>query len=141
MPVRSVINISRKFPIPFETLMLLKSNIINWKQTHNLCLAKFTLSDLKRKTQTWTGSRTSHLRIFSPALYRLSYPASHPGRAPGYKFGGPRFESRFRFEFFSWDLIINVTIRKIKFVAYSSQGSHTDQLDFCNWLADGSTTG
>ena len=30
---------------------------------------------------------------------------------------------------------------KIKSVAYSSQGSHTDQLDFCNWLADGSTTG
>ena len=23
---------------------------------------------------------------------------------------------------------------KIKFVAYSSQGSHTGQLDFCNWL-------
>ena len=30
---------------------------------------------------------------------------------------------------------------KIKSVAYSSQGSHTGQLDFCNWLADGSTTG
>ena len=26
---------------------------------------------------------------------------------------------------------------KIKSVAYSSQGSHTGQLDFCNWLADG----
>ena len=26
-------------------------------------------------------------------------------------------------------------------VAYSSQGSHTGQLDFCNWLADGSTMG
>ena len=24
---------------------------------------------------------------------------------------------------------------KIKSVAYSSQGSHTAQLDFCNWLA------
>ena len=30
---------------------------------------------------------------------------------------------------------------KIKSVAYSSQGSHTGQLDFCNWLADSSTTG
>ena len=30
---------------------------------------------------------------------------------------------------------------KIKSVAYSSQGSHTGLLDFCNWLADGSTTG
>ena len=30
---------------------------------------------------------------------------------------------------------------KIKSAAYSSQGSHTDQLDFCNWLADGNTTG
>ena len=29
----------------------------------------------------------------------------------------------------------------IKSVAYSSQGSHTGQLDFCSWLADGSTTG
>ena len=26
--------------------------------------------------------------------------------------------------------------KKIKSVAYSSQGSHTGQLDFCNWLAD-----
>ena len=32
-------------------------------------------------------------------------------------------------------------IKKIKSVAYSSQGSQTGQLDFCNWLADGSTTG
>ena len=32
-------------------------------------------------------------------------------------------------------------ILKIKSVAYISQGSHTGQLDFCNWLADGSTTG
>ena len=30
---------------------------------------------------------------------------------------------------------------EIKYVAYSSQGSHTGQLDFWNWLADGSTTG
>ena len=30
---------------------------------------------------------------------------------------------------------------KIKYVAYSSQGSHTGQLDFCIWLADGSKTG
>ena len=30
---------------------------------------------------------------------------------------------------------------KIKSVAYSSQGSHNGQLDFCNWLVDGSTTG
>ena len=30
---------------------------------------------------------------------------------------------------------------KIKSLAYSSQGSHTGQLDFSNWLADGSTTG
>ena len=26
-------------------------------------------------------------------------------------------------------------------MAYNSQGSHTGQLDFCNWLADGSTMG
>ena len=30
---------------------------------------------------------------------------------------------------------------KVKYVACSSQGSHTGQLEFCNWLADGSTTG
>ena len=30
---------------------------------------------------------------------------------------------------------------KIKSVAYSDQGSHTDQRDFCKWLADGSTAG
>ena len=31
--------------------------------------------------------------------------------------------------------------KNIKSVAYSSQGSHTGQLDFCNWLVDGSMTG
>ena len=28
-----------------------------------------------------------------------------------------------------------IYIKKLN-VAYSSQGSHTGQLDFCNWLAD-----
>ena len=32
-------------------------------------------------------------------------------------------------------------LHKIKYVAYSSQGSHTGQLEFCNWLTDDSTTG
>ena len=31
--------------------------------------------------------------------------------------------------------------KKKKYVAYSSQGSQYGQLDFCNWLADSSTTG
>jgi len=31
--------------------------------------------------------------------------------------------------------------KKVKSVAYSPQGSHTGQLDFCYLLADGSTTG
>ena len=31
--------------------------------------------------------------------------------------------------------------KKIKSVAYSSQGSQTGQLDSCNWLVDGNTTG
>ena len=39
----------------------------------------FTLYDLKRKTWTTTGIRTSILRISSPALYHLSYPGSHAG--------------------------------------------------------------
>ena len=29
---------------------------------------------------------------------------------------------------------------QIKSVAYSSQGSHVSQLDFCNWLVDDSMT-
>ena len=36
---------------------------------------------------------------------------------------------------------LHFLIKKIKSVAYSCQGNHTGQLDFCNWLADGSTTG
>ena len=36
--------------------------------------------------------------------------------------------------------VYNKKNKKIKSVAYSSQGSHTGQLDFCNWLADDSTT-
>ena len=35
----------------------------------------------------------------------------------------------------------NNKIKKIKSVAYSSQRSHTGQLDFCNWLADGCRMG
>ena len=38
-------------------------------------------------------------------------------------------------------IIIIIIKLKIKSVAYSSQGSHISQLDFCNCLADGSTTG
>ena len=38
------------------------------------------------------------------------------------------------------DLILK-KLKKNKSVAYSSQESKTGQLDFCNWLADGSTTG
>ena len=37
--------------------------------------------------------------------------------------------------------IIKLNLKKIKSVAYSSQGSHIGQLDFCNWLADSSMTG
>ena len=36
---------------------------------------------------------------------------------------------------------VSHSVFKIKSVAYSSQGSHTGQLDFSNWLTDGSTTG
>ena len=45
------------------------NQIINWKQTHNLCHGKFKLSDLKRKI--WT----SDLQISSLALYHLWYPS------------------------------------------------------------------
>ena len=41
-------------------------------------------------------------------------------------------------------IIIIIIIKfklNIKSVAYSSQGTQTGQLDFCNSLADGSTTG
>ena len=37
--------------------------------------------------------------------------------------------------------ILKIKNLKIKSVAYSSQRSQTGQLDFCNWLADGSMTG
>ena len=40
-----------------------------------------------------------------------------------------------------WLLLLLLLKLKIKSVAYSSQGSHTGQLDFYNWLADDSTTG
>ena len=38
-------------------------------------------------------------------------------------------------------IIIIIITKKIKSMAYSSQGNHIGQLDFCNWMADGSTTG
>ena len=61
-----------RFNTPVNTFLwywIRNSNqIINWKQSYNLCLGKFTLSE-----KSWDLS----------------------------------FESRFRFEFFSWDLIMN----------------------------------
>ena len=44
------------------------------------------------------------------------------------------------FVYITMGIIIIVVIIIIKSVAYSSQGSDAGQLDFCNWLADGSTT-
>ena len=38
-------------------------------------------------------------------------------------------------------LLLLLLLLLIKSVAYCFQGSHTGQLDFCNWLADGSATG
>ena len=34
-----------------------------------------------------------------------------------------------------------IQLNYIKSVAYRSQGSHSGQLDFCNWLTDSSTIG
>ena len=34
-----------------------------------------------------------------------------------------------------------IEIKNIKSVAYSSQTRHIGQLNFCNWLTDGSMTG
>ena len=42
---------------------------------------------------------------------------------------------------FTMALLADLYLLKIKSVAYSSQGSHTGQAHFCNWLADSSTTG
>ena len=39
------------------------------------------------------------------------------------------------------ELLLPQQIKNIKSVAYISQWGHTGQLDFYNWLADGSTTG
>jgi hypothetical protein len=49
---------------PFQLVLFFSAwyfanQIIKWKQTYNLCLGKFTLSDLKRKTRAWTRIRTS----------------------------------------------------------------------------------
>ena len=46
-------------------------------------------------------------------------------------------------KFLNWikEDVLDIIKIKIKSVAYSSQGSHIGQLDFCNLLADGSTTG
>ena len=40
----------------------------------------------------------------------------------------------------SYNLVF-MSLKKIKSVAYSFQGTHTGQLDLCNRLADGSTMG
>ena len=35
-------------------------------------------------------------------------------------------------------MLVQLLTLKIKSEAYSPQGSHTGQLDFCNWLTEGS---
>ena len=37
--------------------------------------------------------------------------------------------------------LFNLSLKNIKYVAYSPQESHAAELDFSNWLADGNTTG
>ena len=80
--------------------------IINWKQIHNLCLRTFTLSDLKIKIRTWTGIRrtSGFLAGLSTTWTILVLMLAHVR--------GPWFESRFRFEFFSWDLIMAEYVRR-----------------------------
>ena len=70
-----------------------KAPFLLWKNVNK------SLSDLKRKIQTWSGIRTSDLRISSPALYHLNYPGSHasswsnlPLETDATLAGGPNYE-------------------------------------------------
>jgi len=47
------------------------NKIIDWKQTHNLCLGKFTLSDLKRKFKC-EGKNSCHDLISNPSYIHIS---------------------------------------------------------------------
>ena len=65
---------------------LVSNQLIKWKQTYNLCLFTFTLSNFKRKIWTWTRDSNSDLQTSSLALYHWAI--------------------RFRFKFFSLNLIM-----------------------------------
>ena len=123
MPGHAQISLLRRMPLlpggavmtlsmywPLANKFRLVNQIINWKQTRNLCLRKFTLSYLRRKIWIWTGIRNSELRISRPVLYHLSYPGSHASSCSNLPLETDatltRFESRFWFKVFSWDLIM-----------------------------------
>ena len=99
------------------------NQITKWKHTYNSCIRKFTLSDLKRNIWTWTGIQNSD-------FWHENQDSSN-GRAPGWKSGGPRFESWLRFKFFSWDLIM-----WMKWNLYHQLGSQQEstQIIKMTWL-------
>ena len=77
-------------------ILISLNQIIKRKQTYNLCLGKFTLSDLK-KIEPEPG--------FEP---RTSRPLDL--RGSNSRSEGPSFESRFRFKIFSSNLIIKLLV-------------------------------
>ena len=98
---------------------------LRWKQTCNLCLMKITKSDSKRKIWTWTEIRTSDIQMktnlqFVPCenyiirFHQISREKFEPelgfevqtSRAPDLRLEVWRFESRFKFKFFSCNLIL-----------------------------------
>ena len=77
--------------------------IIHWKQTYNLCLRKWTIPNFKRKIWNWAEARTRTSRSLS---WQLNQDNSMVER----QVWRSEFESRFRFKFFSWNLINNLYI-------------------------------
>ena len=94
------------------------------------------------KCERWNEIRLVEQRVVSTTQWSLAAVGngdSKQGRCISYLQQIPRQNCNLLFIITEY----NATLLKLKIksVAYSSQGSHTGQLDFSKWLADSSTMG
>ena len=91
---------------------------------------------------SWIRNEEWSMFLQNYVLYILQCSLNKP-RTDLTSFSSPLFFSLFCKSSLSVYIYIYIYIYKLKIksVAYSSQRSHTGQLDFCNWLAESSLTG
>ena len=103
----------------FKKINWIQLTSLPWLRKETVVFAGDCSEQNKKKYQCYTNNWIINSLLDEFSCYSLQYYLYHCPESTGTVF-----------------LVLKVTS-----VAYSSQGSYTDQLDFCNWLAVGSITG